>query len=152
MGRLGDSFPNGEKQEYINRHLKPGQVLFLFSRFTNPNKDKYLVIACLGSRQLLFVINSGIHPYIAARPHLSRCQILLRAADYWFLDHDTYVNSSKVIDFFDQDEIRDQLLADTSRVKGELQNVTKDAIISAVSGAKTISPHHKKLIIDSLST
>jgi len=151
MGRLGDSLSNDDKQEYVNRLLKPGHVLFLHSRFTNPPKDKYLVIACWGSRPLLFVINSRIHPYIAARPHLSRCQIKLRAADYRFLDHDSYVNSSQVIAFFDQDEIRDQLLADTGRVKGELQKAAKDAIISAVSGAKTISPRDKKLIIDSLS-
>lgn len=105
---LGDFFPEGDKENYVNRHLKPGQVVYLFSHFTNPPKEKYLVIAYYGTNPLLFTINSKIHPYIASRPDLSKCQVSLRAMDYDFLDHDSYINCSKVVDSFSEDEIRRQ--------------------------------------------
>jgi hypothetical protein len=60
MPSLGDFFPQDDKEEYVNRNLKPGQILYLFSKFTNPPKEKYLVLACPGSTPLLFVINSRI--------------------------------------------------------------------------------------------
>jgi len=98
MGILGDLFPEHERQKYIGRHLEPGQVLFLFCKFTNPQKEKYLVVACTGKRPLLFVINSRIHPFIEKQPVLLKCQVKLSASDYDFLDHDSFVDCSKVID------------------------------------------------------
>ena len=98
MGKLGDFFPDEEKSQYADRQLKPGQVVFIFSGFTNPPKEKYLVIGHLGEKPLLFVINSSVHPYIQSRPDMLKCQVLLAASDYGFLDHDSYVDCSQVID------------------------------------------------------
>ena len=150
MGRLGDFFPEHEKRNYIDRQLKPGQVLYLFCGFTNPQKEKYLVLACPGTRPLLFVINSGIHPFIARQPDLLKCQVWLSTSDYNFLEHDSFVNCAEVIDEFDESEIREQILADVGRIRGELNITTKRAIVQAVQGSKTVSARHKRLIIDSL--
>jgi len=70
MATLGDYLPHKEKGQYIEAHLKPGQILYLFCDFTTPPKEKYLVLACPGENPLLFIINSEIHPFIASRPEL----------------------------------------------------------------------------------
>ena len=150
MGILGDLFPEHERQKYIGSHLEPGQVLFLFCKFTNPQKEKYLVVVCTGKRPFLLIINSRIHPFIAKRPDLLKCQVKLSASDYDFLDHDSFVDCSKVIDHFRDSEIREQLLADIGRVKGELNAYTISDVVRAVQSAKTISAHHKNKIVDSL--
>jgi hypothetical protein len=150
MGRLGDFFPKHKKQEYIDRQLKPGQVLYLQCEFINPQKDKYLVLACPGTRPLLFIINSKIPPFIEKHPDLHKCQVKLCASDYSFLDHDSFVDCAKVIDYFDESEIRQQVLDDVGRIKGELNTATRKAIIKAVHNAKSITPRHKRLIVDSL--
>lgn len=104
MATLGDYFPQKEKEQYIDEHLQPGQILYLFCDFTTPPKEKYLVLACPGQNPLLFMINSEIHPFITARPELSKCQIKLDASEYE-LDHDSYINCSKVIDEFSEEDI-----------------------------------------------
>lgn len=151
MGRLGDFFPKRKKQEYIDRQLKPGQVLYLHCEFvTKSHQDKYLVLACSGTRPLLFIINSKIPPFIEKHPDLHRCQVKLFASDYSFLDHDSFVNCAEVISYFDESEIRQQVIEDVGRIKGELNTVTRKAIIKAVQNARSIAPRHKRLIIDSL--
>jgi hypothetical protein len=42
MAKLGDYLPHKEKGQYIETHLKPGQILYLFCDFTTPPKEKYL--------------------------------------------------------------------------------------------------------------
>ena len=121
---------------------------FLFSRFSNPAKDKYLVLVCLGRRVLLLVIDSRISQYVAQRQHLLSCQERLEATDYGLLDHDSYIGCSKVITDFDEQIIRDQLLADASRIKGELGPIAKGLVLQAIRSARTISPIHKELIQD----
>ena len=63
MGKLGDLFPEDEKRKFIDRHLRPGQVLYLHCRFTNPQKDKYLVLVHLGGSTAL---NRGGDPGLVA--------------------------------------------------------------------------------------
>ena len=150
MGKLGDLFPKSEKQKYIGRQLQPGQVLYLFSGFTSPPKEKFLVLACPGTKPLLFVINSKVHPFIANRPDLLRCQVKLSASDYDFLDHDSFINCGEVIDYFELKKVQEQVLADVGRIRGELNTVTKREIIRVVKGARTISKRHKKLIVNAL--
>jgi len=123
----------------------------LFCEFTNPHKEKYLVLVCLGARPLLLFINSRIHPYIARRPDLQVCQVRLSALEYDFLDRDSFVDCSKVIADFGEDDIKQQLLDDVGRVRGELNASTIREIITAVQSARTISPRYKRSIVTSLS-
>jgi hypothetical protein len=150
MGTVFDFLPDHKKQAYIDERLRPGQVVYLSCEFTNPPKPKYLVVACLDTGPLLLVINSEIHPYIAGKPELKKCQVKLRASDYSFLDHDSFVNCAEVIDSLSEAEIRKQIVADVGRMKGQLNQTTKEAIITAVKGAKSVSRYHKKLISNAL--
>jgi hypothetical protein len=149
MATLGDYLPQKEKEQYIDEHLQSGQILYLFCDFTTPPKEKYLVLACPGHHPFLFMINSDIHPFIAARPELRKCQIRLDASEY-DLDHDSYINCSKVIDEFSEEDIYRQLGRDLSRIKKELTQKTKQEMIQVVSTAKTIKKHIKTLIIQAL--
>lgn len=150
MSKLGDYFPSDEKQKFVEKHLKPGQILYLFCDFTTPSKDKYLVLTCPGSKPLLFIINSEIHPFIEKRPELKKCQIKLNASDYDFLDHDSYINCSKVIDDFTEEDIVNQIFHDIRRIQGELTETTKQEVIKVVESAKTIDKRTKAIIIASL--
>jgi len=150
LGRLGDHFPEPEKQKYIERNLKPGQVLYLFCTFTSPPKEKYLVFVCADPVPLFFIINSRIHPYVAGQPALNQCQVKLRSVDYRFLDHDSYVDCSNVVTAFNEDDLERQVIRDVGRIKGELTITSKEEIIQAVQNARTISKRHKGLIIDAL--
>ncbi len=89
-------------------------------------------------RPLLFIVNSEIHPYVASRPDLHRCQVPIRASDYGFLRHDSFVDCSKVVSDFDEGGIRDQILEDIRGIKGELSADTKHGIIQVVQSARTI--------------
>lgn len=152
MSNLGSFFPPQDRRNYVNRQLKPGTVIYLHCNFTTPPKEKYLLIACWNTNPLLFIINSKIHPYIAARPELLKCQIRMSVANYGFLAHDSYVNCSEVIDSLNRTEVEEQILADINRIKGELDQAIKHTIMEAVQGSKTISPIYKKLIVGALSS
>jgi len=138
--------------QHIKTHLKPGVILYLFSTFTNPSKEKYLIVVHIDQPELalLFVINSKIHPFISGQPHLLGCQVKLCKKDYPFLAHDSYVDCSNVIDVFDISAIKKQLVSDLGRLKGTITEETKSQILVAVTKARTISLHHKKMVIKSL--
>lgn len=90
MTSLGDYFPEEDKEKYVDRGLKPGQVLYLFCGFTQPPKDKYLLLLCCTDPPMVFVINSQIPRFVKARPELLSSQVQLSPADYPFLDHDSF--------------------------------------------------------------
>ncbi len=152
MDQLGNWFPNGDRQAYVDRHLLPGQVLYLHCEFTTPPKGKYLVLvaASVKPRPLLFIINSAVHPFVQSRPPLLACQVQMNAADYGFLDHDSYIDCSKVITDFDLAEIRRQLLDDVGRIRGELSAGDRARIVRVVRDATTLSPLHKRIVLESL--
>jgi len=148
--QLGDLLSDDDKQDYIDRHLKPGQVLYLFSTFTDPHKDKYLVLVHQDAEPLLFVINSRVSEFIRSQPDLLQSQIPLKVSDYAFLDHDSFLNCGQVITEFDEAGIRQQVEAQVGRLRGELNATTKADIIGVVQVAKTLSPNEKRLIIEAL--
>ena len=150
MATIGNRFPECHRQEFTERNLTPGRILYLWCEFTTPPKDKYLVLACRGAPPLLFLISSRIHPFIASRPDLLNCQVELRASEYDFLSHDSFVDCSKVVYSFDEQAIKNQLLSDLRKIKGEINQTTKNEIVKAVRNSRTISLYRKQLIIDSL--
>ncbi|NUO82611.1 hypothetical protein HUU05_21270 [candidate division KSB1 bacterium] len=78
------------------------------------------------------------------------CQILLPAGEYEFLDHDSYVDCTTVIDTLGLDEIITQTLDDFGRIKGVLSESSKTKILGAVASAKTLSEAQKSLIRNGL--
>lgn len=152
MGNLGSFFPPDAQRDYAARQLVPGQVLYLDCDFTSPPKVKYLVLVAATEEDgpLLFFINSRINEFIARRPHLLACQVRVSSARYGFLEHDSYIDCSQVVEQFSCEEIRAQISEDASRVKGELDSHTKALVAQAVDSATTISPHRKRLLLEGL--
>ena len=149
MSPIGDSFPPEEKEASFHRQLKPGQVIYLNCTFTNPPKPKYVVLACIKPKLLCFLINSKIHPYIEKNPHLKQSQILIPRDSHSFLDHDSYVDCKEVKEL-SLDDVKTQVLSDMSRIKEEISAEVKSTIIKTISASSTITPRHKKWILDSL--
>lgn len=150
MVRLGDNFPDGDKSAYVERHLTPGAILYLFCRFTKTPKEKYVVVVAMEPRLLLFAINSEISHFVRSR-HMVAYQLKLQSDEYDCLDHDSYLDCAQAISDMTRDDIVNQLVADVSRIKGHLTDTTVREIISTVDGAKTITPRDQKAIISALS-
>ena len=151
MSRLGNNFPESRRREWAQNQLTPGRVLYLFCEFTTPPKEKYLAIVCRKPRPLLFLVNSLVSSLVEKNSDLRKCQVSLSARDYDFLRHDSFLNCSEVIDSLQVDEIVDQLVADATRIKGSLNEITIQEITQVVGDARTIIPIHKKLIERALS-
>lgn len=149
MSSFGDSFPPEEKEAYFQRHLKPGQVIYLNCAFTNPPKPKYLVLACIEPKLLCFLINTEIHSYIKKRPDLLQCQISISQAAHSFLDYDSFIDCKDVIEL-SLDDVKMQILSDIGRIKKEISAEVKSTIIRTISVSSTITPRLKKWILDSL--
>lgn len=147
---VGDFFPEEHQQSFIDKHLKAGVVLYLFCDFIDPPKNKYVLIVCVTDPPKLFLINSEIPDFVQKNPDLKACQVKLKASDYSFLEHDCYVNCAEVVDAFDEEVIRSQLMSQMTRIKGELNQTTKNAIIMAVKGTRLISDYDKGLIMAAL--
>jgi hypothetical protein len=147
---LGDFFPVAEQQRFVDGCLKAGAVLYLRCDFTDPPKDKYILVACVTDPPKLFLINSEIPRFVAKRPKQKASQVKLKASDYSFLQRDSYVNCAEVVDVFDEDAIRNQLMSQVSRCKGEITQNTKNAVIAAVKRTRQISDYDKELITAAL--
>ena len=146
----GDIFPETDRCRYVEERFVPGAVLYLWCEFTEPAKEKYVVIAC-AEPLLLFVVNSCMSFLTENRPYLRKCQIGVNACDYKFLQHNSFIDCSEVIASVELDELTDQLVDQTSRIKGILERSTIEQIIDAVRNAETISNAHKAAIEQALS-
>lgn len=74
------------------------------SVFLGPCEDidheKFIVIAGVEGEKVLVctvLINSVINQYILKRPKMLACQVEVKATDYDFLSHDSYINCAQPI-------------------------------------------------------
>ena len=150
MNLLGDAFDKEHRREYLHSKLEPGVILYLFCRFIGDNgKNKYLLLLHFSDHALFFTINSNIPAWLENRNDLSEHQIMLSRDKYEFLQHDSYINCSNVIDCISPGEMYQQVYADMQRLKGKIADEDLFFVIEAVKNSKTISPKHKKEILDS---
>lgn len=151
MTGLGPFFPEDMRRDHAVRHVTPGRVLYLACDFTKPPKEKFIVLVAPDDPPLLLVVNSSIPPFISANLHLAVCQVILMASDHAFLDHDSFVNCSEVIDSMSSSDLLGQLVVDPARIKGEVSAPARSRIVGAVRTARTVSPLHKGRILAVLS-
>jgi len=106
--------------------------------FTNPIKDKFILIVCFDGNPFGFLINSKIHPFIQRRPALLSCQISIKSSDYWFLDHDSYIDCSRLFEC-------DEVLLNSGReiVSSEIQGAVKQAVLNST----LIEKYYQDLIL-----
>ena len=101
-------------------------------------KDKFVAVVCKDLKLMGFFINSKVHDYIQKRPSLLASQVGIKASDYSFLDHDSYVNCIRLYPFDDTE------LVDS---RGAINTQTKVEIQKAVTNSKTLEKRYKKLIL-----
>lgn len=99
---------------------------------------------------LVFLINSRIPPFIQNNPALRACQVPILQAFYPFLEHDSYLNCTKVFDEIDIDQALDHLVNDQDSYKGDLLKGEILEILQAINLAPTITDCDKELIMASL--
>ncbi len=130
-------------KEQVNEACQAGRIIHLFCDFAN--KNKFLVIVQTDPLWLL-VINTSIHPYIQRNAPLLACQVDIDCATHAFLDHDSHIDCSKIIDAIDLDRAQLILTHNISNAKGEVSNPVKTNIIQAVNGSPLLSDKEKAII------
>jgi hypothetical protein len=147
---LGESFSEAERIKYVERKLRPSAVVKLFCHFTNPPKEKRLVIVGLNPELLLLVVNTNIPRFYQNKPHLSCQQIILEKQKENFLHHDSWLDCSEVIREFEIEEIKEILVNDSARILGELSDETISRIMDVVADSETLEQRHINSIISDI--
>lgn len=88
-----------------------------------------------------FLVNTSVHPFIQNRPDLLTCQVKIKASDYNFLDHDSFIDCVELYPF------NNGFLLDN---RAHINQFTKAGIKKAVFISKTIEKRYKELILQSL--
>jgi hypothetical protein len=150
MPNIGDALPEELRREHAQRHLCPGEVLFLYCEDYVKHHDKYvLVLACHVNADLLYGFFISSAPRRGARETTS--QILLDPNAYPFLDHTSYLDSGDVKRLSLPDAV-DQIVEEPARVKGKLSKEMVDRVLLEVERSYELAVHDKEIIIAGLRT
>ncbi|MGV8026236.1 MAG: hypothetical protein AB2L18_06755 [Anaerolineaceae bacterium] len=150
---MGSSLPEQAQRALIKSKLKAGCLIHYFCDFTKPPKNKFIVIVHVDFREnllLCFIVNSEINAFLQSKPELKNRQVELEQSKYKFLNHDSYINCSEVIDEIDIDNVIDHLVQEPGDYKCMLIDTEMQEIIQVVNGSTTITDNDQKLIINSL--
>jgi hypothetical protein len=137
---LSHLFSDEDKLKSFTGQFNPGRVLYLFCNFTQPPKEKYLLVVSTNPIILMFVINSEINPFKASKAHLLKAQLPVTITEHDFLDHDSFIDCSQVItqNDFRLEEIHKQVLKDMTRIKGTITPLLAQNILDVVTLSRTL--------------
>jgi hypothetical protein len=133
--------------------IVPGRVLRLFCSFTNPPKEKFVVVVATNPCYLGFLINSSATELQKSKKHLSDELIEVAQADgYDFLTNPrpSVIDCTYAADF-DLDEMVAQLTLDPSRVLGMVTDTTRSRIVEIVRESMTLEGGLAKSILRNLT-
>jgi hypothetical protein len=131
----------------------PGRVLRLFCTFTDPPKEKYVVIVATQPFCLGFLINSSPTELQRSKKHLRDELVSLSRADgYDFLTNPqpSVLDCTLAADFA-FDEVVAQLTQDSSRVLRIITDETRANIVQVVKESMTLEGGISKIILKNLS-
>jgi hypothetical protein len=132
--------------------IVPGRVLRLFCAFTDPPKEKFVVIVATNPCCLGFLINSSATELQMSKKHLSDELINVSAQDgYAFLTNPrpSVLDCTLAADL-DFDETVAQLTQDSSRVLGLITDATRKRIIEVMGESMTLEGGIAKIIVKNL--
>ena len=133
--------------------IVPGRVLRLFCSFTDPPKEKFVVVVATNPFCLGFLINSSATELQKSKKHLSDELIEISKTDgYDFLTNPqpSVLDCTFAADF-DVDEIVAQLTQDPSRVLGFITEATSGQIVKIVKESMTLEGGIAKIIIKNVT-
>lgn len=143
---LGDSFPDSFKKDHASRNLRVGGVLKLKVLDANPPKEKRFIIVGItadGISLATVYINSEINRKCNYSRELLGLQHFFESAGRDYLDHDSYVDCSKIIPR-DWSEIFQAVVKRPEAIIGQLSENDFSAIRNKIIGARTIKGKDKK--------
>jgi len=92
MALLGDGFPAHKRRAFAEKMLVPGCVIRIDVKFPDTTKPKFLVLVADDDPDYcLFIVNSTVNSYVAARSELAKCQVKLALSGHPFLKRDSYL-------------------------------------------------------------
>lgn len=100
---------------------------------------KFYVIAGAAVNEIFVcsvMINSVINPFIEKRPKLLKRQILIKCADYNFLDYDSYVNCAQPLKIKSS-----QFFSDEYAIKDHLRKADLETIVSNIIASGSLSKY-----------
>lgn len=133
--------------------IVPGRVLRLFCSFTNPPKEKYVVIVATNPFCLGLLINSSATDLQESKRHLSDELVPIGKADGY--DFPTNPQPS-ILDCtyaadLELDEVVAQLTQDPDRSHGLITDATRKKIIAIMKESMTLEGGIAKIIIRNLT-
>ena len=147
MPRLGNAFPPEIRRAFVLEKLVSGCVIRIQVKFPQKTKPKFLVlIAEDDSEYWAFIANSEIHPFIRSREHLYRSQVAVDAASHTFLTHDSYLACHEILKLR-REEVIQELISDTSSLKGNITVEIREQILAAIKSAITLTASEKRQIL-----
>ena len=131
----------------------PGRILRLFCSFTNPPKEKFVVVVATTPFGLGLLINSNPTALQKSKKHLSDELISIHAADgYAFLTNPqpSVLDCTFAADL-DIDETVAQLTQDPSRILGVISDATRGQIVEIIGKSMTLEGGVAKIIVKNLT-
>lgn len=95
MSSMG-SLSNSNKLKELS--IQPGAVFL--GKWDGVDHEKFIVIAGVSEDRIVVctvLINSNINPYIMRRQKMFDCQHYIKASNYGFLSHDSFVNCAQPV-------------------------------------------------------
>jgi hypothetical protein len=143
MGSLGDAFPDELKKEFAKSNIELGTVIKIYD--SEAKKEKWHLIVGMDDGQVLIAtvrINSEIN--IRCIPQSLRCfQIHVKKQDNYFLDHDSFVDCSKLLSY-PINHFIDYIQKNTSSLIGKMEEKKFDEIRSTIAICHIIENKYKK--------
>jgi len=132
--------------------IVPGRVLRLFCSFTEPPKEKFVVMVATDPFCIGFLINSNPTELQKSKKHLADELVEVRRSDgYEFLTNPqpSVLDCTFAADF-DLDEVVAQLTLDANRVHGMIADATRERIVAVVGKSMTLEGGIAKIILKNL--
>ena len=133
--------------------IVPGRVLRLFCSFTDPPKEKFVVVVATNPCYLGFLINSRATDLQKSKKHLSDELVSVSKVDgYDFLTNPqpSVLDCTFAADL-DLDETVAQLTQNPSRTLGLITDATRKQIINVMEKSMTLEGGIAKIIVRNLT-
>lgn len=133
--------------------IVPGRILRLFCSFTNPAKEKFVVIVATNPWYLGLLINSSATKLQKSKKHLSDELIQVSKADgYDFLTNlePSVLDCTYAADL-DLDEMVAQMTQDPTRVRGVITDSTRHRIVEILENSINLEGGIAKIILKNLA-
>ncbi len=149
---LGDAFPEALKRGSIQRQVKPGAIIKLNVQMDDGKlHEKRFVVIDVNIDTVTLVINTEISRFIENKPHLLKCQVLMKVDEHPCMEYDCHVDCSRAR-LYSEEEVRNQLMGNPKWILGEISESLRDEIMNALKHSNQISPIDVAQYCDSLSS